>query len=38
MALSVMITVGESSEWVNELVERARKLKIGEGFQELTEV
>ncbi|OAV89270.1 methylmalonate-semialdehyde dehydrogenase (acylating) [Puccinia triticina 1-1 BBBD Race 1] len=38
MALSVMITVGEASDWVGELVERARKLKIGEGFQEQTEV
>ncbi|KAA1110877.1 hypothetical protein PGT21_033247 [Puccinia graminis f. sp. tritici] len=38
MALSVMITVGQSSDWVSELVERARQLKIGEGFQEQTEV
>ncbi|EFP79821.1 methylmalonate-semialdehyde dehydrogenase (acylating) [Puccinia graminis f. sp. tritici CRL 75-36-700-3] len=38
MALSVMITVGQSSDWVIELVERARQLKIGEGFQEQTEV
>jgi malonate-semialdehyde dehydrogenase (acetylating)/methylmalonate-semialdehyde dehydrogenase len=38
MALSVMITVGQSSDWVSELVERARQLKLGEGFQEQTEV
>ncbi|KNE94102.1 methylmalonate-semialdehyde dehydrogenase (acylating) [Puccinia striiformis f. sp. tritici PST-78] len=38
MALSVMITVGKSAEWVDELVERASKLKLGEGFQEQTEV
>ncbi|POW10823.1 hypothetical protein PSTT_05735 [Puccinia striiformis] len=28
MALSVMITVGKSAEWVDELVERASKLKL----------
>jgi len=38
MALSVMVTVGESSGWVGELVERARKLKMGQGFHEQTEV
>ncbi|KAI8457172.1 methylmalonate-semialdehyde dehydrogenase [Phakopsora pachyrhizi] len=38
MALSVAITVGESSEWVNELVERAQKLKLGQGFDPDAEI
>lgn len=38
MALSVMITIGDSSHLVNQLVERASKLKIGSGFEEQTEV
>ncbi|MBW0491231.1 hypothetical protein O181_030946 [Austropuccinia psidii MF-1] len=38
MALSVMIIVGESSKWVDKLVERAKKLKVGQGFDEETEI
>ncbi|KAJ9106705.1 hypothetical protein QFC20_004036, partial [Naganishia adeliensis] len=32
MALSVLVTVGESKAWVPELIERARALKVGNGF------
>jgi malonate-semialdehyde dehydrogenase (acetylating)/methylmalonate-semialdehyde dehydrogenase len=32
MALSVLVTVGESKNWVPELIERARALKVGNGF------
>lgn len=38
MALSVMITVGESSAWISELVERAKSLKVGNGMDEKTEI
>jgi malonate-semialdehyde dehydrogenase (acetylating)/methylmalonate-semialdehyde dehydrogenase len=31
MALSTVIFVGESKEWIPELVERARKLRVGAG-------
>ena len=37
MALSVVIFVGEleeSKRWANELVEEAKKLKVGSGFEE----
>lgn len=33
-----VITVGESSSWVPELVERASKLKVGSGFDPSTDV
>jgi malonate-semialdehyde dehydrogenase (acetylating)/methylmalonate-semialdehyde dehydrogenase len=36
--LMVVITVGESSSWVPELVERASKLKVGSGFDPSTNV
>ena len=32
MAISVAILVGNSREWLPELVERAKKLKVGQGF------
>jgi malonate-semialdehyde dehydrogenase (acetylating)/methylmalonate-semialdehyde dehydrogenase len=34
MALSVLITVGDSKEWVQELITRAKGLKVGNGFDE----
>lgn len=34
MALSVMVTVGDASDWVPELVERAKQLKVGQGYEE----
>ncbi len=34
MALSVAIFVGESKDWVNDLVLEAKKLKVGCGFEE----
>ena len=34
MALSVAILVGESKKWVPEIVEKAKKLKLGPGNQE----
>lgn len=36
--LTVVITVGESSSWVRELVDRASKLKVGSGFDPSTDV
>jgi hypothetical protein len=36
--LIVVITVGESSSWVQELVDRASKLKVGSGFDPSTDV
>lgn len=38
MALSTVIFVGESKEWIPELVERARKLKTGPGMDTSTDV
>jgi len=41
MALSVVILVGDlsvSQEWVDEVVEEAKKLKVGNGFQEGVDV
>ena len=34
MALSVLVMVGETKEWVPELVERAKRLKVDGGFEE----
>lgn len=36
--LMSVITVGESSSWVQELVQRASKLKVGSGFDPSTDV
>ena len=33
-----VITVGESSSWVQELLDRASKLKVGSGFDPSTDV
>jgi len=38
MALSVVILVGEAQSWVPALVERAKKLKVGGGFEADTDV
>ncbi|GAA5820450.1 hypothetical protein JCM11251_005632 [Rhodosporidiobolus azoricus] len=38
MALSTLVTVGDSQQWVDELVERAKGLKVGDGFDTSTEV
>ncbi|KDE06011.1 methylmalonate-semialdehyde dehydrogenase [acylating] [Microbotryum lychnidis-dioicae p1A1 Lamole] len=32
MALSVLVTVGETEDWLPELIERAQQLKVGNGF------
>jgi len=32
MAISVAIMVGNSADWIPEIVERTRKLSIGPGF------
>lgn len=34
MALSVLVTVGDSKEWVQELITRAKGLTVGNGFDE----
>ena len=33
-ALSVLVTVGETDEWLGGIIERAKKLKMGNGFAE----
>lgn len=38
MALSVAIFVGESSQWIPDLVEKAKKLKVGAGMDSTTDV
>ncbi|BGP01282.1 hypothetical protein JCM10021v2_004984 [Rhodotorula toruloides] len=38
MALSTLVAVGESQTWIDGLVERAKKLKVGNGFDPETEV
>lgn len=38
MALSALVTVGEAKEWVGEIAERAKALKVGGGFVEGTDV
>lgn len=35
MALTCVVLVGEAQEWVPEIVERAKKLKVGAGEQDL---
>ncbi|KAK6465416.1 Aldehyde/histidinol dehydrogenase [Scheffersomyces coipomensis] len=32
MAISVLVTVGKTKEWVNDIVEDAKLLKVGSGF------
>ncbi|KAN0066062.1 hypothetical protein ACQY0O_000155 [Thecaphora frezii] len=34
MALSVVVAVGEAQQWIPELVERAKQLKVSGGFEE----
>jgi len=38
MALSTIIFVGETKEWIHDIVEKARKLKVGNGMDSTTEV
>lgn len=38
MALSTLVTVGETKEWVAEIAERAKRLKVSGGFEEGTDV
>jgi hypothetical protein len=33
-----VVTIGESNDWIPELVERAKGLKVGNGFDPQTEV
>jgi hypothetical protein len=37
-SLSVLVTVGETDSWVGELVEKAKALKVGNGFDPEVEV
>jgi len=38
MALSAAVFVGESKEWVNDIAEKAAKLKVGSGFAPDTDI
>jgi malonate-semialdehyde dehydrogenase (acetylating)/methylmalonate-semialdehyde dehydrogenase len=38
MALSVVIFVGETINWLPELVEKAKMLKVGAGIESSTDV
>jgi len=38
MAISVAVLVGEARNWIPELIERAKKLKVSGGFEEKTDV
>ena len=38
MALSAIVTVGETKKWLPEIAEKARKLKVDAGFEEGTDV
>ena len=38
MALSTVIFVGESKDWLPDIVEKARKLTVGSGFDPKTDV
>ncbi|BGP36183.1 hypothetical protein JCM10450v2_000081 [Rhodotorula kratochvilovae] len=38
MALSTLVAVGDSQKWIDGLVERAKGLKVGNGFDPETEV
>jgi malonate-semialdehyde dehydrogenase (acetylating)/methylmalonate-semialdehyde dehydrogenase len=38
MALSTVIFVGESKEWIHEIVEKGKKLKVGSGMDPTTDV
>lgn len=38
MALSTAVFVGESREWIPDLIEKARKLKVGPGWKPETEI
>ena len=38
MALSVAVMVGETKNWIPELAEKVKKLKLGSGFDEGVDV
>jgi malonate-semialdehyde dehydrogenase (acetylating)/methylmalonate-semialdehyde dehydrogenase len=38
MAISVTVLVGEAQQWVDELVEKAKKLKVGPGNDETVDI
>ncbi len=38
MALSTLVMVGETKEWLPEIAERARELKVNGGFEEGTDI
>ncbi|KAF8745101.1 hypothetical protein AX14_010571 [Amanita brunnescens Koide BX004] len=38
MAISVAVLVGETRNWIPELIERTKKLKVSGGFEEKTDV
>jgi len=35
MALAVAVFVGDSEKWIPSIVEKAKKLKIGSGFEDV---
>lgn len=38
MALSTVIFVGQSKEWIADVVDKAKKLTVGSGFDPKTDV
>lgn len=38
MALSTLVCVGSTKDWINDIVEQARQLKVGCGFDPTTEI
>ncbi len=33
MAIAVVVLVGDTKEWIPEIVEKSKKLKVGSGFE-----
>ncbi|ODV58115.1 CoA-acylating methylmalonate-semialdehyde dehydrogenase [Ascoidea rubescens DSM 1968] len=38
MAISVLVCVGESEKWIKELIRESKKLKVGSGFDEKSDL
>lgn len=38
MAISVLVTVGKTKEWINDIVKDAKQLKVGSGFDKASDL